>query len=156
MLSLHIVKDVVVVFREVFSRDPFIHPSVPSSIHGWHHIGKKTLIEINNPSPLLRMCCCLGKACPGLGGTPKILISISATNPTYIFHTMPEDIQKCWGIFVVSGLLPWSAMLVSHWSQPVQTSKFSAHVVCSCNFVLCTVKYTHTCALGTGFKLVVF
>ncbi len=32
---------------------------------------------------------------PGLeGGTPKILISISATNPTYILHTMPENIQE--------------------------------------------------------------
>jgi hypothetical protein len=30
--------------REAFS----IHPSVPSSIHGWHHTGKKTLAEINN------------------------------------------------------------------------------------------------------------
>jgi len=28
------------------------------------------------------------------GGTPKILISISATNPTYILHTMPKDIQE--------------------------------------------------------------
>jgi hypothetical protein len=28
------------------------------------------------------------------------------------------------------------------------------NVVCNCNFVICTVKYTHTCALGTGFKLV--
>jgi hypothetical protein len=28
------------------------------------------------------------------------------------------------------------------------------NVVCSCNFVICTIKYTHTCALGTGFKLV--
>jgi hypothetical protein len=26
---------------------------------------------------------------------PKILISISTTNPTYILHTMPDDIQKC-------------------------------------------------------------
>jgi hypothetical protein len=25
---------------------------------------------------------------------PKILISISTTNPTYIFHTMPENIQE--------------------------------------------------------------
>jgi hypothetical protein len=25
---------------------------------------------------------------------PTILISISATNPTYIFHTMLEDIQE--------------------------------------------------------------
>jgi hypothetical protein len=28
------------------------------------------------------------------------------------------------------------------------------NVVCNCNFVICTIKYTHTCALGTGFKLV--
>jgi hypothetical protein len=60
----------MVVFREAF----FIHPFVSSSNHGWHHTGKKTLIEINNPPPL-RMCGCLGKACPALGGgTPKILI----------------------------------------------------------------------------------
>jgi hypothetical protein len=26
----------------------FIHPSVLSFIHGWHHTGKKTLAEINN------------------------------------------------------------------------------------------------------------
>jgi hypothetical protein len=26
-----------------------IHPSVPSSIHGWHHTGKKTLAKINKP-----------------------------------------------------------------------------------------------------------
>jgi hypothetical protein len=29
------------------------------------------------------------------------------------------------------------------------------NVVCNYNFVTCTVKYTHTCASGTGFKLVV-
>ncbi len=41
------------------------------------------------------MCRYLGEACPALGGaTPKILISISATNPTYIIHTMPKDIQE--------------------------------------------------------------
>ncbi len=34
----------------------FFHPSVPSSIHGWHHTGKKTLAEINNPLPLLCTC----------------------------------------------------------------------------------------------------
>jgi len=28
------------------------------------------------------------------------------------------------------------------------------NVVYNCNFVICTVKYTHTYALGTGFKLV--
>jgi hypothetical protein len=61
-------------------------------------------------------------------------------------------------------------MLLSHRSQAVKTSRFSAarapmntcgilrgfgNVVCSCNFVICTVKYTHTCALGMGFKLAV-
>jgi hypothetical protein len=51
--KLHIVKDIVVLFREVLSCDPSIHPSihpyVPSSIHGWHHTWKKTLAKINNP-----------------------------------------------------------------------------------------------------------
>jgi len=64
-----------------------------------------------------------------------------------------------------------SYMLLSHGSQAVQISRFSAarvpmdtcgmlyikrfgNVVYNCNFVICTVKYTHTCALGTGFKLV--
>jgi hypothetical protein len=59
---------------------------------------------------------------PG-GATPKILISILATNPTYILHTMLEDIQKCWGIFAVFDLLHY--MLLSHGSQAVQTSRFS-------------------------------
>jgi hypothetical protein len=30
------------------------------------------------------------------------------------------------------------------------------NVVCSCNFVTCTVKYTHNCSLGRGFKLVLY
>jgi hypothetical protein len=42
---VELLKDVMVVFREAF------HPSVPSSIHGWHHTGKKTLAEINTPPP---------------------------------------------------------------------------------------------------------
>jgi len=31
---------------------------------------------------------------------------------------------------------------------------FVDYVVCNCNFVICTVKCTQTCAVGTGFKLV--
>jgi hypothetical protein len=54
-IKIHIVKDVVVIFHEAFSHDRTIHPSVPSSIHGWHHIGKKTLAEINNPP----LCACV-------------------------------------------------------------------------------------------------
>jgi len=66
------------------SHDPSIHLSITPSIHVWHHIEKKTLAEINKLPPL-RMCRYLGKACPAPGGgTPKILISILATNPTYI------------------------------------------------------------------------
>ncbi len=38
--------------REAFS----IHPSVPSSIHAWHHTGKKTLAEINNPQWIHAEC----------------------------------------------------------------------------------------------------
>ncbi len=118
------------------SRDPSIHPSVPSSIHGWHRTGKKTLAEINNPPPL-RTCRCLGKACLAL----------------------------------VSSHLPWSAVCCyltghKHTSRflaarvPMDTcgiwyiERFWKNVVCSCNFVICNVKYTHTCALGTGFKLI--
>ncbi len=95
VLLLHIVKDVVVLFREAFS----IHPSVPSSIHGWHHTGKKTLTEINYP--LLHMCRFLEKACPAQGGHPQD------------FHISTSSSISCssgiWGIFVISGLLPWSA-----------------------------------------------
>jgi hypothetical protein len=47
-------------FVKLFSsRDASIHPFVLSSINGWHHTGKKTLAEINNPPPPLRMCRCL-------------------------------------------------------------------------------------------------
>jgi hypothetical protein len=69
----------------LFSLKLFIHLSVPSSIHGCHHTRKKTMAEINNPPPPRYMCRCLEKACPARGGfIPKILISISATNPIYI------------------------------------------------------------------------
>jgi hypothetical protein len=50
---------------------PSIHPSVLSSIHGWHHTGKKTLAEINNLPPPLHMWCYVGKACPAPGGAPQ-------------------------------------------------------------------------------------
>jgi hypothetical protein len=55
--------------------------------------GKKTLAKINNPPSTHVSLSKKGMPNPG-GGTPKILISISATNPTYILHTMPEDIPK--------------------------------------------------------------
>jgi hypothetical protein len=60
MRKLHIVKDVVDEMKLS------IHSSVPSSVHGWHHTRKKTLVEINNPPPCA--CVVLGKAYPALGG----------------------------------------------------------------------------------------
>ncbi len=84
-----------------------------------------------------------------------------------------SDTKQHWGIFVVSGLFPWSAVccyLMGHkqckhqdFQQPGSQwihaeggiQKGFGNVVYSCNFVICTVKYTHTCALSTGFKLVI-
>jgi hypothetical protein len=86
MLQLHIVKDVVVVFCEAFSHDSSIHPSVPLSIHGWYHIGKKTLAKINNPP----FCACvtIRKGILGpRGGHPKIFdINISNKPNIYSPH----------------------------------------------------------------------
>jgi hypothetical protein len=48
-IRLHILKDVVVVFHEAF------HPSVLSSIHGWHHTRFSSLAEINSPP----LCACV-------------------------------------------------------------------------------------------------
>jgi hypothetical protein len=48
----------------------------------------------------------------GGGGTPKILISISATNPKYICRLQSFPLVSC--------------MLLPHGSQVVQTSRFSA------------------------------
>ncbi len=62
-LILHIVKDVVDEMKLS------IHPFVLSSIHGWHHTWKKTLVQIINNPPPLRMCRYLGKTCPGPGGS---------------------------------------------------------------------------------------
>ncbi len=34
-------------------------------------------------------------------------------------------------------------------------TKSFGNVICTCNFVICTIKYTHTCALGARFKLII-
>jgi hypothetical protein len=51
------------------------------------------------------------------GGTLKILISISATNPTYILHTMPKDIQEHMHALIAQHGSP-SAALAANWQQP--------------------------------------
>jgi hypothetical protein len=71
IIMLEIVKDVVVVFREAF------HPSICPVIHPWmtSYPGRN---KYNNPPPVSLS----RKGMPGpRGGTPKILISILATNP---------------------------------------------------------------------------
>jgi hypothetical protein len=68
-----------------------VHPSVPSSIHGWHHTGKKTLAKINNP-PSAHVSL-YRKGMPGLGLRSFTMVS---------------------------------CMLLSHRSQALQTSRFSA------------------------------
>jgi len=42
--------------------------------------------------------------------------------------------------------------LVKHLVE--KKTKSFGNVVYNCNFVICTIKYTHTYALGTGFNLV--
>jgi hypothetical protein len=47
---------------------------------------------------------------------PKILISISSINPTYILHTLLEDIQECMRALIVhhGNVL---VVLVGFWQQ---------------------------------------
>jgi hypothetical protein len=78
LLILHIVKDVVVL--KLFP-----------SIHGWHHTGKKTLADINNP--------------------PSAHVSLSREG-------MPGPGLQSFTMV--------SCMLLSHGSQAVQKSRFSA------------------------------
>ncbi len=68
-----------------------IHPSVLSSIHGWHHTGKKTLAEMYKPPSAHVLLSSKGMPSPGLRSFTIV-----------------------------------SCMLLSHGSQAVQTSRFSA------------------------------
>ncbi len=111
---LHIVKDVVVDFREAFS----IHPSVPSSIHGWHHIGKKTLTEINNPTPSAHVSQSRKGMSGPRGGHPQDFDINIVVNFWFEWHLGY--------ICRLRSFTTVSCMLLSHGSQAVQTSRFSA------------------------------
>ncbi len=70
-----------------------------------------------NPSPYVHVSLSR-KGMPGPGGAPpKILISISATNPTYILHTMPENIQERMRALIVQHDNALAA-LAALWQQP--------------------------------------
>ncbi len=53
----------------------------------------------------------------GGGAPPKILISISATNLTYILHTMPKDIQERMHALIAQHDSALAA-LATLWQQP--------------------------------------
>jgi len=111
------------------------------------------------------------KGMPG----PKILISISATNRTYkmafamtINKSQAQTLNNV-GVYLPSPVFYHGQLYVaiSRVTSSANIKIFSSqgpdeymqnvgfgNVICSYNFVICTVKYTHTCALGTGFKLV--
>ncbi len=94
-----------------------IHPSVPSSIHGWHHIGKKTLTEINYPPSAHVLLSRKGMPGPK-GGHPQDFDINIVVN--FLFECHLGYICHLWSFTMVS------CMLLSHGSQAVQTSRFSA------------------------------
>jgi hypothetical protein len=104
---------------------PVTRPSVPSSIHGWHHTGKKTLAEINNPPSAHVSLSRRGMPGPGL-------LSWSAVRCYLMGHKQckHQDFQ-------------WPGSRWIHAECGIYRG--FGNVVCSCNFVICTVKYTHMC-----------
>jgi hypothetical protein len=87
---------------------PSIHTSVSSSIHGWHHTGKKTLAEINNS---LSVHVSLPRV-PG-GGHPQDFDINDISNKPNIY--LPSLV-----------FFPWSAVCWRHLCirHGVQTSRY--------------------------------
>ncbi len=95
-----------------------------SSIHGWHHTGKKTLAEINNPPPNVSLS---RKGMPGPGLSPWSAVCRYLTGHKQCKH---QDFQQPGSLWI-------------HAECGMQRD--FGNVVCSCNSVICTVKYTHLC-----------
>ncbi len=74
--------------RGCFSWRFFIHPSILSSIHGWHHTGKKILTEINNPSPLSAHVSLSKKGMPDPkgGAPPRFWVAFGVYLPSPVFY----------------------------------------------------------------------
>ncbi len=75
-------------FVKLFSScDLFIHPSVPSSIHGWHHTGKKTLAKLHNPLTFPSAHVLLSrKGKPGPRGNPQDFDINISNKPNIYFN----------------------------------------------------------------------
>jgi hypothetical protein len=95
---LHKVKDIVVVFCEAFFITWPVHPSISSSIHGWHHTRKKTLTEINNSPPFAHVSLSRKGMPAPRGGTPKILISILVQTSRFSMARVPMNTCEMWYI----------------------------------------------------------
>jgi hypothetical protein len=86
--------------HEAFS----IHPSVPSSIHGWHHTGEKTLAKINNP-PFAHVLL-FWKGMPSLSLSSFIMVSCmllshgsqAVQTPRFSTARVPMDTCGMWYI----------------------------------------------------------
>jgi hypothetical protein len=96
---------------------PSIHSSILSSIHGWHHTGKKTLAEINNSPPLAHVSLSR-KGMPDPRGSD---INIKPKGPKTPWHWTTLGYICHLRTFTMV-----SYMLLSHGSQAMQTSRFSA------------------------------
>jgi hypothetical protein len=114
--------------------NPVIHPWMASYMEENHGI------KNNKPPPSAHVLLSRKGMPVPRGGTPKILISISATNPSYICRLRSFPMVSC--------------MLLSHGSQAVQTSRFSAARVpmhtCGMWCVYLTVHITILCK-GDGW-----
>jgi len=77
-----------------------------------------------------------------------VLLRLNAQGVATVRKLLSQDAVY---IFMVAK----SELALVKWLVERKTKSFG-NVVCNCNFVICTIKYTHTCALGTRFKLMNF
>jgi hypothetical protein len=75
-----------------------------------------------------------------------VLLRLDVQRPATVHKLLGQD-----AVFIF--MVAENEMALVKWLVERKTESFG-NVVCNYNFVICTVKYTHTCASGTGFKLV--
>jgi len=75
-----------------------------------------------------------------------VLLRLDVQGPATVHKLLGQDVML---IFMV---IESEMALVKRLVE--RKTKSFGNVVCNCKFVIYIVKYTHTCALGTWFKLV--